>query len=303
MTFFFTRPRIKNAIRHVLQKATPAPLSPFERQMKGIILQAVDAVRSGVVQSTIRDLLEAGDIEGALRAIPWEQADDVLEGVQRIYRGSYEEGALRAERQLRRTLLGAQGLRFDLTNPHAVDWVRNRSTMLIREFGESSREGVRHILERSFTEGIAPAKTARMIRETGIGLTRRQAVAVENFMRRMEDAAEWIPDGIIQKRTARYAAKMLKRRAETIARTEIISASTHGQQELWRQAAQRQLLDPSRAVQEWIVSWDERLCLLCEPLDGETAPMGGTFPGGYSGPPLHPLCRCAVVLLPDGPRK
>lgn len=37
---------------------------------------------------------------------------------------------------------------------------------------------------------------------------------------------------------------------------------------------------------------DERVCVICGPLDGAKKPLGGTLPGGYIGPPFHPRCRC-----------
>lgn len=40
---------------------------------------------------------------------------------------------------------------------------------------------------------------------------------------------------------------------------------------------------------------DARTCPICRRLDGATAPVNGTFPGGYYQSPIHPMCRCAVT--------
>lgn len=87
-------------------------------------------------------------------------------------------------------------------------------------------------------------------------------------------------------------------RAELIARTETMQASNEGQQEAWDQAVEDGLLTGNEE-QEWIVTPDDRLCPECEPFDGVTAELGGTFEAGgeeSDGPPLHPRCRCTLGL-------
>lgn len=87
-------------------------------------------------------------------------------------------------------------------------------------------------------------------------------------------------------------------RAETIARTETMRASNQGQLEAWDQATEKGLLTGTESL-EWITTPDDRLCPICEPLDGETAPRGGTFEvegDRITAPPAHPRCRCTVGL-------
>lgn len=45
----------------------------------------------------------------------------------------------------------------------------------------------------------------------------------------------------------------------------------------------------------WNAAADKRLCPTCRDLDGKTAAIGKDFPGGYSQPPAHPNCRCALA--------
>jgi SPP1 gp7 family putative phage head morphogenesis protein len=87
-------------------------------------------------------------------------------------------------------------------------------------------------------------------------------------------------------------------RAEVIARTETMKASNEGVQEAWNQAVDEGLLT-GKELQVWIVTDDDRLCPICEPLDGETAAIDGEFESDgetYDGPPAHPNCRCTVGL-------
>ena len=88
-------------------------------------------------------------------------------------------------------------------------------------------------------------------------------------------------------------------RAETIARTETLRASNEGQSQLWDQAKDAGLLTGDEQ-QEWIVTPDDRLCPICEPMDGETVPLNGKFRlntgEDVDSPPAHPNCRCTVAL-------
>lgn len=79
-------------------------------------------------------------------------------------------------------------------------------------------------------------------------------------------------------------------RAEVIARTEAATAINEGQRQAWDQAVEKGLLSED-AVRVWITT--PGCCDLCEQLDGETAPLNGSYPSpGEDGPPLHPNCRC-----------
>lgn len=87
-------------------------------------------------------------------------------------------------------------------------------------------------------------------------------------------------------------------RAETIARTETMKASNDGQQLLWEEAAEKGLLT-GLEKKEWIVTPDDRLCPVCEPMDGVQVELGGFFSVDgeqLEGPPAHPNCRCTIGL-------
>lgn len=87
-------------------------------------------------------------------------------------------------------------------------------------------------------------------------------------------------------------------RAETIARTETMRASNEGQSQLWDQAVEEGLLTGAEK-QVWITTPDDRLCPICEPMDGVTTTLDGTFDvdgDEIDGPPAHPNCRCTIGL-------
>lgn len=88
-------------------------------------------------------------------------------------------------------------------------------------------------------------------------------------------------------------------RADNIARTETMTASNQGQLEAWDQATDAGLLNGDEK-KEWIVTPDDRLCPICEPLDGQQVEMSGVFKtelGDVDAPPVHPRCRCTIGLV------
>lgn len=87
-------------------------------------------------------------------------------------------------------------------------------------------------------------------------------------------------------------------RAERIARTETMRASNEGQSQLWDQAIEEGLLNGDEQ-KEWIVTPDDRLCPVCEPMDGVTVGLNDDFDvegDAIQEPPAHPNCRCTVGL-------
>lgn len=79
--------------------------------------------------------------------------------------------------------------------------------------------------------------------------------------------------------------------AERIVRTEVIQAyNTHAEIGIKDLAKE----DPGMRSR-WDATNDYRVCLICRGLHGATVPVGRPFSGGYSHPPAHPNCRCALV--------
>lgn len=87
-------------------------------------------------------------------------------------------------------------------------------------------------------------------------------------------------------------------RADKIAHTETMRAANEGVLEAWQQATESGLLEGTEK-KEWITTPDDRLCPICEPLDGQTVGLNEQFDvegGDLDGPPAHPNCRCTLGL-------
>lgn len=215
---------------------------------------------------------------------------------------------------------------FDLTNPYSVEWARTHSSEFVRSLEASTLTALRSSIVRSFSEGIPPRETARMLRNT-VGLSSREATALHNYRAFLEqtsgrDSLADLPPSVrarlkrgdIRARTPqlgpdrieaameKYRARLLNERALTLVRTETIAAASAGQQEMWRQAVAGGLIEENRTRRKWIVTPDDRLCPICKPMAGQTRRLNESFISPYNqtsakGPPIHMRCRCAMGLV------
>ncbi len=236
-------------------------------------------------------------------------------------------------------------LRFNLTNPAAVRYAQDSAAQLVRYVTEDARALVHDVIARGFLDGRTYHQMAQEIRQL-VGLTPQLEVAVRRLrmelalptrarllvgrgMARVEIARELgligsngqpsermltnllakpvMPLDEIERRVNRYAEKLLRFRAETIAVTEPMRASGAGRLELWRQAADNGFIDPVRSRRKWITTPDDRTCRY--PLGGCRAvpnmnPHGVRLDEPFRtpwGPVLfaggeHPRGRCAEIL-------
>jgi hypothetical protein len=201
--------------------------------------------------------------------------------------------------------------RFDMTNPYAIRSAEQFAADLVREVTRSTRLAIRDAVTESFTHGFTADTLARRLRNT-VGLTSRQARAVESYRERLLNGG--MDEDRVDVLTRRYWRKTRNRRAETIARTEIMRASNHGRMQGWLSAADHGMLDMNASVKEWVTaplgpSFDPskpEVCVACGPLDG-TKVMGVEtefqLPGGrkVQMPPAHPNCRCTAIIHPPEP--
>ncbi len=263
-------------------------------EMRRAFMRGIERFASDIVLIELERAFEAGDIGAIEAAIPWEdlpaQLEDMADEILRLV----ESGARASLKHLPNFVQA--NLRFDLLNPRSVNFIREYRFNLIREITAESREAIRRVVLRAFEEGMHPYKSARYIRDI-VGLTERQALAVDNYRRSL--LAQGVPEGRALEMVNRYANRVHRRRAETIARTETIRAASAGQTLLWQEGTEEGLIEPARTWRVWIVTPDDRLCDICEPMDGQRVRMDEAFQssiGPIFDPPVHPNCRCAVSL-------
>lgn len=171
-----------------------------------------------------------------------------------------------------------------------------KSATLVTAVTSETRQAIRQVIVAGQRDGLSPQQMATQIRSL-VGLTARQASAVDKLRRQL--GAEGKSQDAINAAADRYAARLLRQRARTIARTETIKAANRGQEAIWQQMTHDGLI-PRGALKRWIVTPDDRLCPVCAAVGGQEVPLNDAFQTGYGpvqSPPAHPNCRCAMGLV------
>jgi hypothetical protein len=186
------------------------------------------------------------------------------------------------------------------SRPEVLRWIKQRAGATISDWGSTSRKAFRSMMEQALERGMSVSHLSRWIQNKGIGLAERWAKAVESYRARL------IADGVPVKRanmlTQRYNDKLVKARADAIAKTETARAAWEGWQAYLKYLVDDEMLS-SEAEIEWVTTLDERTCDICGPLDGQRRSLDGVFEGGYEAPPEpHPSCRCGLRLVAPGER-
>jgi len=190
-------------------------------------------------------------------------------------------------------------LKFDVVNPYSVKWINQHTAKTVKRITKESRLAIRRAVRLAFQRGYTVQQTAQTIRSV-VGLHGRYAMAVMN-------RREWLLEqGVSPKRAQSmsftYAKKLLRLRAQDIARTEIIEAESMGQLHAWK-VARKEGYVTSDAKQEWIADpVSARTCKTCRELHGKQVGLDEEFPSevlgrNVSGPPAHSKCRCARGLV------
>lgn len=299
-------------------------------KIRAAFLRAIEQMRGTVQEEELRAALERKDRAAVLRLLGVDTHVSPIMGaaLAPVVEDLFIQAG-RAAPAHSTVDMGAAALhmRFDIANPNTAAVLRNHGFNLIRQIGDDTRVGIRQIVADAFKYGGHPYEQARQIKAM-IGLTDNQAAAVDNFrsalergdrsalgralrdkrfdptLRRAtgEAATVKLQPEQIDRMVERYRDRMLRYRAETIARTETINASNLGAQAAWGQAADHGLLDRSATRQNWLVVPDDRTCPYCAAvpeMNPDGVPLGGYFQtplGPVMGPTLHPNCRCVVVL-------
>lgn len=283
-------------------------------RVESAFLRAIAVAARDVDRAALAAALQRGDVRAAFDAVGLNGQIDarLRDALATALRSAFVEAGVATAAAT--PLPGVEGvLRFDLTNPRAMRWARLHAARRVRQITGETKKIIRDHVARGFDEGITVRRTAQALRPVlldalphTLGLTATQYRAVVRMRDSLVEAGE--SASTIERKTAAYAAKQLRRRALTIARTETIAASSAGQQELWEQAREAGYLDTATTRRLWLVTPDDRLCPICEEIPGLNtdgvsldAPFA-TPEGPCFAPPAHPNCRCAVSLDVDAER-
>jgi hypothetical protein len=182
---------------------------------------------------------------------------------------------------------------LDGNAPRAVAWARDHVGGLITEIVEDQRNAIRQIITEQVDVGRGPRDAARAVRAE-IGLTSQQACYVSNARRQLENLdGNYFTRELRDKRfdslvrraitdkkplsradidriTQRYSERLLKHRAEVIARTESITALRAGRREGIAQSIEGGAIKGDSLKRAWNATGDKRTRPDHRLMDGET---------------------------------
>lgn len=153
--------------------------------------------------------------------------------------------------------------------------------------GDTPKTQIKFEFDRENEDAIAWAD--RHAAELIDGITETSRETINNAIADLLESGDW--KDAIDEITAAVGDP---ERARLIARNETMTAVSEGQRQAWDQAVEEGLLDED-SIRTWIAVGDEKVCPICEGLDGQTAKLGEPYESDgdeYDGPPAHVSCRC-----------
>lgn len=273
-----------------------AQFTPSEQRVTKAFRTAVSKTRKGVARQTgfLTDAVAHRPPSAVIDAIDLSPLYDY----QRILQDELTTEAIDAGRRTRVPNLLRKDFVFDQGNSRAAEWAAQEAGTLIQNVTNETLANVRRWVALAEEGGMSAYDVARSLRDV-IGLTDRQAAALQGHI--ASTAASLTGQGVdpatamerALSSSERYADRMIRARAETIARTEIMRASHLGRNEAWAQGIEEGWISDIMEV-VWIASGDA--CDECLMMDGERVPVTQGFPEDE----LHPNCRCTQELaMPD----
>jgi hypothetical protein len=274
-------------------------------QLRTLWRSIFEDVRTHVDERALAAALARGDmlaVETLVRA-SWERYGDApARAVMPVLVRSTVERVAESLLPATTRQLGARvDVQFNVVVPSTLDAINVFVGQQIVQISQTTLEAVRDVLRRGLTEALSLTQQLDELMQI-VGLTPQQSRAIERLRERL--TSEGRKASSIERQVESATRRALRLRAESIARTESITAAAMGQDQLWQQAAQQGLLDVTTFRRQWVVTPDDRLCeTICAPIPSMN-PGGralrepfATPIGPIMYPAAHPMCRCAVSAI------
>lgn len=155
----------------------------LEPNLYKAILLGLTTTADSIDLNMLINALESGDVGKVLGLLTLDKAADAFAALQpAVQTGVYSAGAYAATQ-----IVQASGATFSFgqLNPRLISWLQAYSFNLIQQINDQTREAVRQYLVQGMTAGKNPKDVAREVKQI-IGLTEKQAKAVQNYRKELE---------------------------------------------------------------------------------------------------------------------
>jgi hypothetical protein len=283
--------------RQPIEKAAIPGDAAAERRITGIINQGWSIMDQGLMKQHTMDMIAARSADGVEASLPWS---DLIQHLGQTVTPMATQVGRTISSEIGKIGDAKAKLAFGNIDALSAKYAQEQSGQLIRNITDSQRATIRGILGTALNGDYTTAQAAAKIRQ-GIGLHPAWAQAVQNYRDRMLRAP--VPKGFspgrwattIDARTERYQQRLVSRRAQNIARTEIMTAENTGRYATWAQSIGNGMNSPA-SRKEW--SAGPGACPQCTGLAGEIVQWDQSFSSGDNMPPAHTNCRCSAELVP-----
>lgn len=253
----------------------------------------------------IREAILAGDVTKQMMK-DWQQdySKMVAEKMEPIWEAAMEAGALNQMAHKGMDI----GYKFRKDHWAVRDWLRDRTATMVTNCTDEQQKAIRNIIADGVQNKMSTRELEKFIRPC-IGLTKPQAAAnlryYNNIKKELREKHPRMTEASIEKKASeasmKYADRQLRQRAYTIAHTERAMAYEYGRYQHTKDLIAEGLLPMQKKI--WSAARNESTCGRCLYLHGQTVPMDDPFKESDGKeiflPPLHPLCRCAVMYQED----
>lgn len=217
-------------------------------------------------------------------------------------------------------------LTYDPLDRATVDAQNVVNDAISADIEATAQATAEQIVSDGLSSGLPANIIAQALHET-IGLSAREATAVENYRRALQGGGRTalqralrdhrfdgtvrrgdIPPEQIDRMVQRYADRFRSFRASRLAITESMRAANLGRRAAWAQYIDRTGIGDDGVRRFWLTAGDELVCPICSAIPALN-PNGVGFNepfqtpiGELMGPPdPHPLCRCSEQYLRVAP--
>ena len=258
--------------------------------------------QSAITYAELREAILSGEISAA-RLEQWRV--DYSKFVTENLALQWEKAMTAASQEL------VQKYPYFLYNPQnqfAQDFIRQCGAFFVTNIVEEQRDAIQAAILHSLNldNAMTADDLSRLLRPM-IGLTKPQAIANVNHYNAVKlELLKVNPnmrlstaEKMARESAVRYAHRQERYRAFNVARTELATAYNQGSYAATFDAQAQGYIGDCKKT--WLTAFDERVCSICAPLDGQSVNMTAMFSVGVEIPPAHPSCRCAVVYQEISP--
>jgi len=290
-------------------------IEQWDPVLRRAFLNGVSQIRDQVTIKVIADLLERGDIGGAVRTVALNSVS--FRALDAAILQAFEAGGVYTTDRIP-ALREPSGYRlrvqFDVRNLRAEEWLRAHSSTLISRIIEDQRIAIRQHLTAGMEAGQSPRAVAldlvgRVNRTTGrreggvIGLTASQEEWVRRYAAELADPALLrnalgrslrdrrfdrsimkalrdgtpLPADMQARMVTAYRNRALRYRAEVIARTEAMTALHRSQVEAFQQAIDAGQVNEQAVTKVWHSAADKRVRHTHQALHGQSVGFKAEF--------------------------